>query len=257
MQPITESESLTRWVLRFSLVVIILSTFLWGAENHESDVGKRLDASASVLNNVMATPDKAIPVQVLAESQCIVIIPSLVKVALGIGARHGKGVATCRTANGWSAPSPVVFSAGSIGVQIGGKTVDLIMMVMDQSAIERLLARKFKVGANIPGKAGPVGPDASGDTEWKNSEILSYSKSHGVFAGVDLNGASLKQDKDATVELYGRYIPFASILAGKVPPTANSANFLATVRKYTSEASRTREGRLRFRRDSAPTGAFR
>lgn len=241
-EPVCMSSSVSKWLVTWLLRIspVLFCAVMWGADNrgaanNESKVGKRLDAAASVLKDLMASPDKAIPVQVLAQAKCIVIMPSVVKVALGIGARHGKGVATCRIAGGWSAPAPVVLGGGGIGLQIGGQTADLILIVMDQGALDRLLASKFKIGANISGKPGPVGLDVRSDNDWKNSEILSYSKSRGAFAGVDLSGASLKQDKDATVELYSRYIPFASVLEGKVPPTANSTNFLATVRKYTHE----------------------
>ena len=240
MRPI--SKWLVTELLRVSSGLILSCAVLWGAQSNESKVGKRLDAAATVLNDLMASPDKAIPAEVVAQAKCIVIMPSVVKVALGIGARHGKGMTTCRIANGWSAPAPVVLGGGGIGVQIGGQAVDLILIVMDYGALDRLLARKFKIGANIPGMPGPVGPDVQSDGEWRKSDILSYSKSRGAFAGVDLNGASLNQDKDATVELYGKYIPFASILEGRVRPTANSANFLAAVRKCAGGASR--EGQL-------------
>ncbi len=186
----------------------------------------------------MTTPDKAIPGQVLKEAKCIVVVPGIVKVAFGIGARRGKGVATCRTTSGWSAPAPVGFREGSVGFQIGGKSVDLIMLVMNRDAANRLLSSTLKIGGDVSGTAGPVGPDVSNNPEWRNSEILSYSKSRGAFAGIDLKGAALKQDKSATIGLYGRYIPFGSILSGKVRPPADSDTFLTAIRKYAGTASR-------------------
>jgi len=164
------------------------------------------------------------------------VVPSLIKVALGVGGLHGKGVATCRIANGWSAPGPISVSGGSIGPQIGGHAVDVVIVVMDQNAFKRLLSSKFKIGADVAGSPGPIGQKS--DTDWRKAEILSYSKSHGVFAGLNLKGAAVKQDKDAIVELYGRYVPIASILEGKLHATAESDAFLAAVRKYTAEALR-------------------
>jgi SH3 domain-containing YSC84-like protein 1 len=225
------------YVVFLNLTLLVTVGYAWAGENAQTDIGRRLDASASVLERLMATPGEAIPPQVLEEAKCIVVVPSLVEVALGIGARRGKGVATCRTTTGWSAPSPIAFSGGSLGLQIGGESVDLVMLVMDANALNHLLSSKFKTGSNILGTAGPVGSETSTNNDWKNSEILSYSKSRGAFAGVDLKGAAVKQDKDATISLYGKYIPFASILAGKIHPPASSHLFLATIRRYTTESA--------------------
>jgi SH3 domain-containing YSC84-like protein 1 len=219
-----------------SLTLLAFAGFSFGGESEQTEIGKRLDAAATVLGEIMTTPDKAIPGQVLKEAQCIVIVPGIVKVALGIGARRGKGVATCRTTTDWSAPAPVGFREGSVGFQIGGKTVDLIMLVMNRDAANRLLSSTLKIGGDVSGTAGPVGTDVSNNPEWRNSEILSYSKSRGAFAGIDVKGAALKQDKNATIDLYGRYIPFGSILSGKVRPPADSATFLTAIRKYAAKA---------------------
>ena len=221
-----------------SVMLLTFASLSWAAEREETEIGKRLDAAATVLGEIMTTPDKAIPGQVLKEAKCIVVVPGIVKVAFGIGARRGKGVATCRTTSGWSAPAPVGFREGSVGFQIGGKSVDLIMLVMNRDAANRLLSSTLKIGGDVSGTAGPVGPDVSNNPEWRNSEILSYSKSRGAFAGIDLKGAALKQDKSATIGLYGRYIPFGSILSGKVRPPADSDTFLTAIRKYAGTASR-------------------
>jgi lipid-binding SYLF domain-containing protein len=230
-------NSVVAFFITVQLAIFMLASLTLAEQVDATEIGKRLEASASVLDQIMSSPDMTIPNQVLAEAKCIAVVPSLVKVALGVGGRHGKGVATCRVPNGWSAPGPISVSGGSIGLQIGGQTVDVVIVVMDENAFKRLLSSKFKIGADVAGSPGPVG-HKSGDTDWRRAEILSYSKSRGVFAGVNLKGAVVKQDKDAIVELYGRYVPIASILEGKLHAPAESDAFLAAVRKYTAEALR-------------------
>jgi SH3 domain-containing YSC84-like protein 1 len=213
------------------------------AEKNETDIAKRLDNAATVLTEIMGTPDKAIPGNVFADAKCVMVIPSMIHIAVGFGGRHGKGVATCRTADGWSAPAPVDLTGGSWGLQLGGEAVDLVMLVMNEKGMQHLLTSKFKIGAEASGAAGPVGRQASGDTDWKmKSEILSYSRSRGAFAGINLNGASVKQDKDETAVLYGKVVPFSALLSGKVPAPAVSKNFLATIRKYANVAAENKTG---------------
>src|SRR5205807_6971992 len=197
----------------------------------ESEIVKRLDNSASVLDEIMGTPDKGIPTKILGDAKCIIVIPSMINIAVGFGGRHGKGVATCRTtdsnANGWSAPAPITVTGGSWGLQLGGQAVDLVMLVMNDKGMEHLLSSKFKVGADASAAAGPVGRHASADTDWKmKSEILTYSRSRGLFAGIDLSGTAVTQDKDETRILYGKMVPFADILTGKVSPPKESRTFL-------------------------------
>ncbi len=210
----------------------------WAAdENNKSDISKRIDASAKVLDEIMATPDKAIPDKVMGKARCIAVIPSMVKIAVGFGGNHGKGVATCRTGNGWSAPAPITITGGSWGLQLGGQAIDLVLVVMNQSGMDHLLTSKFKLGADASAAAGPVGRDAGADTDIKmRSEVLTYSRARGLFAGVDLSGAALTQDKDETRLLYGKFVPFSDILDGKVEPTASSQPFLAAVRKYSAQS---------------------
>jgi lipid-binding SYLF domain-containing protein len=213
------------------------------SEKNETDIAKRLDNAANVLTEIMGTPDKAIPGNVLADAKCVMVIPSMIHIAVGFGGRHGKGVATCRTASGWSAPAPVDLTGGSWGLQLGGEAVDLVMLVMNDKGMQHLLTSKFKIGAEASGAAGPVGRQASGDTDWKmKSEILSYSRTRGAFAGIDLNGASVKQDKDETAVMYGKVIPFTALLSGKVPAPAISKNFLSTIRKYANVAAENKTG---------------
>jgi lipid-binding SYLF domain-containing protein len=219
-------------------ILVLASTVAWAADDSDqSDIGKRIEASTHVLNEVMGVPDKAIPDRVMRDAKCIAVIPSMIKIAVGFGGSHGKGIATCRTANGWSAPAPITITGGSWGLQLGGQAIDLVMVVTNDQGMQHLLASKFKIGASASAAAGPVGRDAGADTDWKmRAEVLTYSRARGIFAGVDLNGSSLTQDKDETHILYGKMIPFASILSGKVAPPAGSGAFLAAVRKYSRQS---------------------
>jgi SH3 domain-containing YSC84-like protein 1 len=222
------------------LVVVLLSLGVsWSADDakEKSDIAKRIDASTSVLNEIMATPDKAIPDKVMSDAKCVAVIPSMVKIAVGFGGNHGKGVATCRTEHGWSAPAPITITGGSWGLQLGGQAVDLVMIVTNDQGMQHLLSSKFKLGADASAAAGPVGRDAAADTDWKmKAEVLTYSRARGIFAGIDLNGSAITQDKDETRILYGSFVPFADILDGKVTPPESSQGFLAAVRKYSHQA---------------------
>jgi lipid-binding SYLF domain-containing protein len=210
----------------------------------DTDIVKRLDNSANVLNEIMGTPDKGIPTNVLGDAKCIAVVPSMIHIAVGFGGRHGKGVATCRTATGWSAPAPISITGGSWGLQLGGQAIDLVMLVMNQKGMDHLLSSKFKIGAEASGAAGPVGRQVSGGTDWKmKAEILSYSRARGLFAGVNLNGAAIKQDRDETAVLYGKIIPFQAILSGKASAPSGSKLFLSTVRKYSNVAAEKKEGK--------------
>jgi len=220
-------------------MLLLLVGMGWSADDEKdnSDIAKRIDASAKVLDQIMATPDKAIPNKVMSDAKCVAVIPSMVKVAVGFGGSHGKGVATCRTESGWSAPAPITMTGGSWGLQLGGQAVDVVMIITNDQGMQHLLSSKFKVGANASAAAGPVGRDAGADTDWKmKAEVLTYSRARGVFAGINLNGSSLTQDKDETRVLYGKEIPFADILDGKVEALSSSEPFLAAVRKYAGRA---------------------
>jgi SH3 domain-containing YSC84-like protein 1 len=222
------------------LVLSICSIFVgtgWSADKDDSEIAKRIDASAKVLNEIMATPDKAIPDKVMRDAKCIAVIPSMVKIAVGFGGNHGKGIASCRTELGWSAPAPITITGGSWGLQLGGQAVDLVMIVTNDQGMQHLLSSKFKLGADASAAAGPVGRDAAADTDVKmRAEVLTYSRARGLFAGIDLNGSALTQDKDETRVLYGSFVPFSEILSGKVRPTADSEPFLAAVRRYSIQS---------------------
>jgi lipid-binding SYLF domain-containing protein len=208
------------------------------AEDNQSDIEKRIRNSATVLDEIMGVKDKAIPDEIMQNAKCVAVVPSMVKIAIGFGGSHGKGVATCRTAHGWSAPAPLTITGGSWGLQLGGQAIDLVMLVMNQKGMDALLSSKFKIGGNASAAAGPVGRHASASTDWKmKSELLSYSRARGVFAGVDLSGSKVAQDRDETRVLYGKMIPFATILSGKVAPPNGSEPFLAAVRKYSAQAN--------------------
>jgi lipid-binding SYLF domain-containing protein len=199
----------------------------------------RLDDSSKILNELLAAPDKGIPQDVYKSAKCVAIVPSMVKGGFVFGAEHGRGVATCRLPNGdWSAPAMFVITGGSWGLQIGAQGVDLVMLIMNQQGMNDLLSSKFKLGANGSVAAGPVGRDADASTDWKmKAEVLAYSRTRGLFAGLTLDGAVIKQDDDSTRALYGRTVGFRPTLTGQVKPPAASENFLATVRQGKAESS--------------------
>jgi len=220
-------------------IALILPALCFAEDKKDdrSDIDKRIQASANVLNEIMGTPDKAIPDKVMSDAKCIAVIPSLVKIAIGFGGSHGRGVATCRTDHGWSAPAPITITGGSWGLQLGGQAIDLVLVITNDQGMQHLLQSKFKIGASASAAAGPVGRDAGADTDWKmKAEVLTYSRARGVFAGVDLSGSAITQDKDETRILYGKMEPFSDILNGKVAPPTSSDPFLATVRKYAHQA---------------------
>ena len=215
---------------------VLVSTLAVAAEEPSEQV-KRMDAAATVLDEIMGTPDKGIPEELLDSAKCLAVIPSMVKIGFVFGGRHGRGIATCRTTFGWSAPAPFTVTGGSWGLQIGGEAVDVVMLVMNDQGMEKMLASKFKIGADASAAAGPVGRHVEGTTDWKmRAEVLTYSRARGAFAGLTVNGASITQDKDGTRILYGRMIPSAQILKGQVKAPEGSHTFLAAVRKYGTEA---------------------
>jgi SH3 domain-containing YSC84-like protein 1 len=233
------SGTLSRCLLVFGAgLLVIASTMAW-AKDDKSDIDKRIQNAATVLEEIMATPDKAIPDKVMNQAKCIAVVPSMVKIAVGFGGNHGKGIATCRTEDGrWSAPAPITITGGSFGLQLGGQAIDLVMIVTNDQGMQHLLSSKFKLGADASAAAGPVGRDAAADTDWKlKAEVLTYSRARGVFAGIDLNGSAITQDKDETRVLYGEFLPFSDILEGKVHAPETAEPFLSTVRKYAGQAS--------------------
>lgn len=218
----------------FACSLLLLAGVAWSADKEQSDIDKRIDNAAKVLDEIMATPDKAIPDKIMNGAKCVAVVPSMVKIAVGFGGNHGKGVATCRTATGrWSALAPITITGGSWGLQLGGQAVDLVMIVTNDEGMQHLLSSKFKIGADASAAAGPVGRDAAADTDWKmKAQLLTYSRARGLFAGIDLSGSAVTQDKDETQLMYGKFVPFGDILEGKVRRTATSRPFLSTLTKY-------------------------
>src|SRR6266567_630069 len=238
------SKGVPRFVVVLSTIVLLFSAVGWSADEDKdrSEIEKRIDASAKVLTEIMATPDKAIPNKVLSDAKCLAVIPNMVKIAVDFGGSHGKGIATCRTPNGWSAPAPITITGGSWGLQLGGQAVDLVMVIMNDQGMQHLLSSKFKLGADASAAAGPVGRDAAADTDWKmKAEVLTYSRARGIFAGIDLNGSAVTQDKDETQLMYGKFVPFDDILEGKVGRTSMSRPFLTALTKY-ADGIKTDEG---------------
>jgi lipid-binding SYLF domain-containing protein len=220
----------------------MLGNLAWAGSARE-DSTERLQNSADVLKDIAAAPDKGIPEEVLKNSKCIVVIPHLVKGGFIVGAKHGRGVAVCRTSTGWSAPAFVSVSGGSGGLQIGAEGVDLVMLVMNDSGLRHLLSSKFEITGEVSAAAGPVGRHASAGTDWKlNSELLTYSRSRGIFAGLTLEGAVIEQDADSTVAIFGSDVPFKEILLGEVAAPAPAAPFLRAVAKISHQAA-TQEAR--------------
>ncbi len=200
------------------------------------NAGERLKASVNVMKEIMATPDKSIPQELLQSSQCVVIVPGMKKAAFIIGAKYGKGFLLCRQASGvgWSAPAAIMVEGGSFGFQIGGSETDVVMLVMNSGGVEKLLSSKFTLGADASVAAGPVGRTASANTDVQlNAEILSYSRSRGLFAGVALNGATLRPDEGTNKELYGSEVTNKEIVAGaKLRKSSAGAKLTSAMNKY-------------------------
>jgi lipid-binding SYLF domain-containing protein len=240
------NRAAARCLLTVTSAVLILASMSWAADNDdkESDINKRIAKSAEVLNEIMATPDKAIPDKIMDQSKCLAVVPSIVKIAVGFGGEHGKGVVTCRTSRGWSASAPISITGGSWGLQLGGQAIDLVMVVTNDQGMQHLLSSKFKLGADASAAAGPVGRGAAADTDASmRAEVLTYSRARGVFAGIDLSGSVVKQDKDETALLFHKTIPFEEILNGKVAPPPSTAPFLEAVKKYSGQAREQGESR--------------
>ena len=219
-------------------LMLAMSGFALAADE-KATVQERIQHAGEVFQEIMAAPDKGIPGDVLEHAKCIAIVPSMVSAGFVVGGKHGRGVATCRTARGWSAPAFFDVTGGSYGLQIGAQKVDLVMLIMNDKGMEHLLSSKFQLGGEAGVAAGPVGRQGSANTDWKmNAEVLSYSRAKGVFAGVDLSGASIKQDDDATKAFYEKEVSFRDALTGQVPAPPEARDFLAQIRRSTSgEAS--------------------
>ena len=225
---------------KFLLLTLIVSlTPFCFAADEATKAADRVDAAAQVLNDIQGAPDKGIPQEVLGSAECVAVVPSLLKGGFIVGAKYGRGLASCRTDKGWSAPAFFVVTGGSFGFQIGGQAVDLVMLIMNKDGMKHLLSSEFALGADASVAAGPVGRHAEGNTDWKmRAEVLTYSRARGLFAGVSLNGAVIKQDKDSTREFYGRMVPFKTSLTGEIPPPAGANPFLTSLSQWAQVAAK-------------------
>ncbi len=202
------------------------------------DSTARLQASGVVLHEIMEAPDKGIPEEVLNDAKCIAVVPSMGKGGFIVGGEHGRGVVTCRTAHGWSAPAFISIGGGNFGFQAGVESVDLVVLFMNDKGVQGLLSSKFELSGEASAAAGPVGRHASAGTDWKmNTEALSYSRTKGLFAGVAVDGAKIQQDNDSTVAIYGKKTNFRKTLSGNVHAPASSEWFLAAVRAALEKAN--------------------
>ena len=222
-------------------LLVSLCAFSFAADDQprETKASDRVQAAADVLDDIQGAPDKGIPQEVLGSAECVAVVPSMLKGGFIIGGKYGRGLASCRTPKGWSAPAFFVVSGGSVGFQIGGQAVDLVMLIMNKDGMKHLLSSEFELGADASVAAGPVGRHAEGNTDWKmRAEVLTYSRARGLFAGVTLNGASIKQDKDSTREFYGRMVPFRTSLVGEIDATPGANAFLGSLAKWAQEAAK-------------------
>jgi len=214
-----------------------LTTVLSAAEE-DTKATKRVESAATVLDEIQGAPDQGIPEEVLGSAECVAVIPTLLKGGFIFGGRYGKGVASCRTPKGWSAPAFFTIGGGSFGLQIGGEAVDLVMLIMNKDGMKNLLSSNFKLGADASAAAGPVGRHASANTDWKmRAQVLTYSRARGAFAGLELSGAVIKQDKDSTRDFYGRMVPFKTSLEGDVEAPQGAYPFLNTLSKWAKSAA--------------------
>src|SRR6202166_4259903 len=225
--------------LRFTLIVSLATLSFAADEPKETKASERVQAAADVLNEIQGAPDKGIPQEVLGSAECVAVVPSMLKGGFIVGAKYGRGLASCRTEKGWSAPAFFVLEGGSFGFQIGGQAVDLVMLIMNKEGMKHLLSSQFELGADASVAAGPVGRHAEGNTDWKmRAEGLTYSRARGLFAGVSLNGAAIKQDKDSTRDFYGRMVPFRTSLVGEIDAPAAAHEFLSSLAQWAQAAAK-------------------
>jgi SH3 domain-containing YSC84-like protein 1 len=220
------------------LLILLLSAAAWaGDRSNEVD---RVESAATVLDEIMSAPDRGIPERVIDNAKCIAVVPSMLKGGFVVGAAYGKGIASCRTEKGWTAPAFFRLAGGSFGFQIGGQAVDVVMLIMNDHGMKNLLNSKFKLGADASVAAGPVGRQAEGSTDLTmRAEILTYSRARGIFAGITLNGAQVKQDRDATRDFYGRMVSFRNLLNGNFSAPSEAQPWTTALNRYAGGSSAT------------------
>jgi lipid-binding SYLF domain-containing protein len=211
------------------VAVLSLSSIAWAGSDREQTID-RMDHAGAVLHEIMSAPDKGIPEEVLEHAKCVAVVPHLLKGGFVFGAENGRGVATCRTATGWSAPAFFTITGGSWGAQIGIEGVDLVMIIQNDRGMRDLIGSKFEIGGDASAAAGPVGRHASADTDWKlETEVLTYSRARGAFAGLTLTGAAIRRDEDSTEAIYGHDISTGRILRGEIAVPDSASHFLDAV----------------------------
>ena len=218
------------------MALLSLSSIGWAGSNREATTD-RLDHAGRVIHEIMAAPDKGIPQEVLEHAKCIAVVPHMLKGGFVFGAENGRGVATCRTANGWSAPAFFTITGGSWGLQIGVEGVDLVMIIQNEEGMKHLINSNFELGGDASAAAGPVGRHSSADTDWKlNTEVLTYSRAKGLFAGLTLTGAAIRRDEDSTEATYGHDVTTRHILNGEEAIPASAQSFIEAVRDAKAQA---------------------
>ena len=224
--------------LVLAVLVLGLAASASAADDTDNKAVDRVKAASSVLEEIQSAPDTGIPDEVMGSAECVAVVPSMLKGGFVFGARYGRGVASCRTPKGWSDPAFFTIEGGSFGLQIGGQAVDLVMLIMNNKGMANLLSSKFKLGADASVAAGPVGRHAAADTDWKmRAQVLSYSRARGVFAGLELNGAVVKIDRESTLEFYGHMQPFSATLETVSSPQG-AMPFLTSLAKWAKIASK-------------------
>jgi len=207
------------------------------AGSTREDLQARIDAAKVVLDQIMGAQDKSIPLNILEQATCVGVVPGMIKGAFVFGGQYGQGVVTCRTGHGWSAPVFIRMAGGSWGLQIGGQSTDLVLVAVNDRGFQDLLKNKFKIGGYASAAAGPIGRSGQASTDWKmNAELLSYSRNKGLFAGIDLDGTSVSQNREDTELYYGQEHNFESILKGSVAVPGGAVPFVSDVAKYFVEA---------------------
>jgi Uncharacterized conserved protein len=229
-------KKIVLWTLLVSLCSV---SYAADDQTKDTKANDRVQAAADVLNEIESAPDSGIPQEILGRAECVAVVPSLLKGGFVVGAKYGRGLASCRTPKGWSSPAFFTVKGGSFGFQIGGQAVDLVMLGMNNDGMQHLLSSQFALGADASVAAGPVGRHAEGNTDWKmRAQVLTYSRARGIFAGVTLNGAAIKQDKDTTREFYGHMVTNRAALTGEIDPPAAANPFLSTLAKWAQEAAK-------------------
>jgi lipid-binding SYLF domain-containing protein len=203
------------------------------AGSSREDLQDRIDAARTVLDQIMSAGDKSIPRNILAQATCVGVVPSFIKGAFVFGAQYGQGVVTCRTGHGWSGPVFIRMAGGSWGLQFGGQSTDLVLVAVNDRGFQDLLKNKFKIGADAAASAGPVGRNTQAATDWKmGAELLTYSRSRGLFAGIDLDGTSVSQNSEDTELYYGQAHRFDAVLKGSVAVPPGAVPFVRDVAQH-------------------------